>query len=249
MKPFLHARISARVFGGHWSDTLPIHDLIDSSKAAHPTMRHRAVFHSDLGVSIVEAVFAATQKTCPKSLPPTKTVAIQHIEDDLGRVPSVAEWASCLHLPDAALRPPKRLGTTAFREDPAAAAAAKWGGSADAYRSLIEWFDEPERQTGDRRAAFILQNSFGLFLSERVFGPVIEVAKRRYVPVRDIGEALLLARHGTIPSLDSVLRCLELKSWMYPEPSGRLHDEVSAALRRRRAHNADLKHSSATRIA
>lgn len=241
MKPFLHARISARVFGGHWRDTLPIHDLIDSSKAAHPTMRHRAIFHSDLGVSIVEAVFGAAQRNGPKGLPPARAVAIQHIEDDLGRVPSVAEWASCLRLPDGALRPTKRLGTGAFREDPAAAAAAKWGGTADAYRRLIEWFDEPERRTGDRRAAFMLQNSFGLFLSERVFGPVIEVGKGRYVPVRDIGEALLLARHGTIPSLDGVLRCLELKSWMYPEPSGRLHDEVSAALRRRRAHNVGVK--------
>src|SRR5204862_2526388 len=138
------------------------------------------------GVSIVEAAFAAEGTVRAKRGPSAASVAVQHIEDDLGRVPSVAEWAACLNLPSAVFQPPRRLGTGAFREDPVTACAARWGGHADAYRPLIEWFDEPERRTGDKRAAFLLQNSFGLFLSERVFGPAIRTGRARYVPVREV---------------------------------------------------------------
>ena len=88
--------------------------------------------------------------------------------------------------------------------------------------------------TGLRHADLLLQNSFGLFVSERVFGSVIEPVAGRCISVREIGETLLLARYGIIPSLDAVLRWLELRPWMYPERTGRLHIAVSSALRRRK---------------
>lgn len=234
MKPFLHAQISAKLSGGHWKDTLPIHDLLDSSKAAHPTMRHRAVLHSDLGVSITRSIFDDSQRALSGVAPDAESIAIQHIEDDLGRVPTVADWAECLHVPDEAFAGLRRLGRSAFREDPAAACVARWGGKTSDYCRLIDWFGEPERMTGLRHAGLLLQNSFGLFVSERVFGSVIEPVPGRCISVREIGETLLLARYGIIPSLDAVLRWLELRPWMYPERTGRLHIAVSSALRRRK---------------
>lgn len=240
MKPFLHAQISAKLFGGHWRDTLPIHDLLDSSKAAHPTMRHRAVLHSELGVSITRSIFDGRYRSFSSVAPDAEFIAIQHIEDDLGRVPTVADWAECLRVPNEAFASLGRLGRSVFREDPAAACVAQWGGMTTDYRPLIDWFDEPERMTGLRHAGLLIQNSFGLFVSERVFGTVIEPVVGRCVSVREIGETLLLARYGIIPSLDSVLRHLELRPWMYPEPKGRLHAAVSSALRRRKANRQAL---------
>ncbi|MGE3703229.1 MAG: hypothetical protein AB7G08_31480 [Hyphomicrobiaceae bacterium] len=183
-------------------------------------MRHRAALHSDLGIAIAQAAFGETLRGRWPAGIDVATVAVQHVEDDLGRVPSVAEWAACLTVPEKAFKGLGHLGRSAFRDDPAVACVGQWGGNAEQYRPLIDWFDEAERRSGDRRAALLLQNSFGLFVAE---------------PVREIGETLLLARYGMIPSLDAVLRCLDLRPWMYPEPSGRLHVAVGGALRRRKA--------------
>lgn len=57
MKPFLHARVSVRKFGGEVEDYLSIHNFFDISKSAFADMRHRAILHSSLGCYIVERLF------------------------------------------------------------------------------------------------------------------------------------------------------------------------------------------------
>ena len=45
MKPFIHAKNSAKKFGGSYLDYLPIHNEMDSSKAALPdVMKSRDLF-------------------------------------------------------------------------------------------------------------------------------------------------------------------------------------------------------------
>lgn len=56
-KPIIHARSSARRFGGVEKDYLPIHDLLDSSKSAFPDNRHRALTHNSWFFFIVEKIF------------------------------------------------------------------------------------------------------------------------------------------------------------------------------------------------
>lgn len=56
-KPIIHARSSARRYGGEPEDYLPIHDLMDSSKAAFPDNRHRALTHNSWFFFIVEKIF------------------------------------------------------------------------------------------------------------------------------------------------------------------------------------------------
>jgi hypothetical protein len=55
--PLVHAKSSARRFGGVAEDFLPIHDLLDSSKAVFPDNRHRALTHNSWFFFIVEKVF------------------------------------------------------------------------------------------------------------------------------------------------------------------------------------------------
>ncbi len=45
-KPFIHAKSSAKKYGGKWEDYFPIHDLIDCSKGAFSDNRHRALTHN-----------------------------------------------------------------------------------------------------------------------------------------------------------------------------------------------------------
>jgi hypothetical protein len=57
MKPYLHARISAKKFGGIPEDYIEIHDWFDSTKAHIPDARHRLVLHNAYGIFLCEQVF------------------------------------------------------------------------------------------------------------------------------------------------------------------------------------------------
>lgn len=65
--PLTHAQSSARRYGGVPEDYLPIHDLMDSSKAAFPDNRHRALTHNSWFFFIVERIFGhEIELTCDK---------------------------------------------------------------------------------------------------------------------------------------------------------------------------------------
>lgn len=98
MKPWLHAKSSAYKFGGVPEDYLPIHDLMDSSKAAVADVRHRAVFHSAFGCFIVEKVFGTNITNAEGKLVSTRDIAEQHIIEDLGFIPSLDKWLSSMSL-------------------------------------------------------------------------------------------------------------------------------------------------------
>lgn len=65
--PLIHAKSSARRFGGIPEDYLEIHDLLDSSKSAFPDNRHRALTHNNWFFFIVERIFGhEIELTCTK---------------------------------------------------------------------------------------------------------------------------------------------------------------------------------------
>lgn len=92
MKPFLHARGSVRRWGGRPEDYMAIHDLIDSSKAAMPDLRHRACMHHAFGCFVVERVFGHTIMNSDGREVSTRDVAEQHIIEDMGFLPSLEDW-------------------------------------------------------------------------------------------------------------------------------------------------------------
>lgn len=57
MKPFVHAKLSVRKYGGKVKDYIDIHNFLDISKMSHPDMRHRAILHNSLGPFIAEKIF------------------------------------------------------------------------------------------------------------------------------------------------------------------------------------------------
>jgi hypothetical protein len=92
MKPYLHAQVSVRKWGGKPEDYLAIHDFIDSSKAAHPDMRHRAVLHSAFGIFITERVFGTFITTSEGRKVQVRDIAEQHVIDDLGTIPTLEDY-------------------------------------------------------------------------------------------------------------------------------------------------------------
>jgi hypothetical protein len=91
-KALVHARSSARKFGGKPEDYLAIHERMDSSKSAHAEVSHRCVFHSAFGIFIIEDIFGRTITNSDGKEVFVRDIAEQHVLEDLGFIPSLSDW-------------------------------------------------------------------------------------------------------------------------------------------------------------
>jgi hypothetical protein len=123
IKPIVHARLSAKKYGGVPEDYIRIHDFLDSTKMALPDVRHRAILHSAFGCFIVEDVFGHTLTTLSGELDATlrafkhdpsrrakeaasgvegrkivsvRDIAEDHIREDLNFIPTIERWLRSL---------------------------------------------------------------------------------------------------------------------------------------------------------
>lgn len=92
MKPYIHATISVRRFGGKPEDYQEIHDFFDWSKIAYAHMKHRAILHNSFGIFLCEKIFGTTITNSDGKEVSVRDVAEQHVIDDLGRIPTVQDW-------------------------------------------------------------------------------------------------------------------------------------------------------------
>ena len=91
-----HAVSSARKFGGLPSDYQQVHDWIDGSKIIIADFRHRALRHHAEGCFAAEMIFGVTITNSAGRAIPVRLIAEQHILEDLGRIPSFADWVRCI---------------------------------------------------------------------------------------------------------------------------------------------------------
>ena len=105
-----HAVSSARKFGGAPADYQAIHDWFDHSKEIVADFRHRALRHHAEGCFAAEAVFGVTLTNSTGRAVPVRLIAEQHILEDLGRIPSLADWVR-------AIRPEPWMGRVGTRLD------------------------------------------------------------------------------------------------------------------------------------
>lgn len=83
MKPYIHARSTVKRYGGKVEDFLPIHDFMDSTKSAHASVKHRAIFHSAFGAFVVEKVFGHLTKFWKKELPPEVQLEVLNLKSQI----------------------------------------------------------------------------------------------------------------------------------------------------------------------
>ncbi len=79
--------------------------IIDSSKATLADFRHRAMLHHAGGIYLLQQVFSETLTLSTGRVIPTRWVGEQHVREDLGDIPSFADWAR-------AVRPEPWMGRT-----------------------------------------------------------------------------------------------------------------------------------------
>jgi hypothetical protein len=214
MKPIHHAMVSARLFGGEPMEYVSIHTDFDTSKAALGDMRHRAALHSvDHGGAVMEMIY----KHSPWTTCTVTDLVSQHMDDDQGFQVKLDHWMSATDVPTAFMARPRIKGAEAFLKAPEEACAQKWGGTPEDYVDVCKYYALPALYSDHPHALAISHNTFGIFFSERIFGPALTIkihGKNRLIPTRDIGEALTLSRYGRLPTLENVLQDMKMKDWM-----------------------------------
>jgi hypothetical protein len=94
--PYHHALSSVKKWGGCVEDYQPIHDWFDGSKAHMADFRHRALRHHSEGVFMAEKIFGTTIINSAGRAVPVRHIGEQHVQEDLGRIPTLSDWLSCI---------------------------------------------------------------------------------------------------------------------------------------------------------
>lgn len=94
--PLHHAISSSRKWGGYPELYLPIHEWFDEPKGWIPDFRQRAIRHHSEGIAEAVERFAPVRvdTTSPDGvrLVPVRWIAEQHVLEDLGSIPTAADW-------------------------------------------------------------------------------------------------------------------------------------------------------------
>lgn len=90
--PYDHARSSARRWGGQPEDYTAIHNFFDESKSHLASWQHRALRHHSEGIFACEREFGITIMNSEGKQIPTRLIGEQHLLEDLGFIPTVADW-------------------------------------------------------------------------------------------------------------------------------------------------------------
>jgi hypothetical protein len=96
MHPYHHCLLSVKNWGGKVEDYLPLHSWFDESKKIVADFRHRALRHHAEGIFMAETIFGPTLTLSTGRVIPTRWIGEQHVRDDLGFIPSFAQWVKAI---------------------------------------------------------------------------------------------------------------------------------------------------------
>jgi hypothetical protein len=94
--PYHHALSSVKKWGGCVEDYQAIHDWFDESKAHMTDFRHRALRHHSEGIFMAEKIFGTCITNSTGRVVPVRYIGEQHVREDLGRIPSISDWFTCI---------------------------------------------------------------------------------------------------------------------------------------------------------
>ena len=92
MKAYNHCKSSVKYFGGFELDYHHIHAWFDESKNYFGDIRHRAYRHHTRGIEECEITFGITLENSDGKKVPVRSIAEQHIREDLGFIPTLQDW-------------------------------------------------------------------------------------------------------------------------------------------------------------
>jgi hypothetical protein len=97
----------------------------------------------------------------------------------------------------------------------ALSSARKFGGKAEDYLPIHNWFDESKAFFPDFRHRALRHHSEGIFLAEKLFGVAIVNSDGKLIPVRYVAEQHVREDLGRIPTAQDWLLQITPQRWMY----------------------------------
>ena len=94
--PYHHSLSGVKKWGGTVDDYIRIHDWFNESKKIIADFRHRSPRHHAEGIFMAEAIFGSTITTSNGRVVPVRWIGEQHVQEDLGFIPSFADWARAI---------------------------------------------------------------------------------------------------------------------------------------------------------
>lgn len=216
-----HAQISAKTYGGCWTDYIEVHGFLDSSKAACAHFKHRFLLHHAEGIELGVMIFGANIACGENREVPTRQILAEHLIEDLGSVVTVEDWAQSL-LPDSndsfykslakkrgqieseAVRGERELLSGAFNLKERDISAVK------------EFLSFPLVNSAHPAALLVTHNSFAVFLAEKIFGYAFtkDGSKNQLIAVREVFERLIFLRMKTVFSPAEIVARTASAEWM-----------------------------------
>lgn len=90
----------------------------------------------------------------------------------------------------------------------------KFGGATEDYQEIHDFIDSSKAHFADMRHRALLHSSFGIYLTEKVFGINITNSDGRLISVRDIAEQHVIDDLGKIPSVQDYLIGMPMYNWL-----------------------------------
>lgn len=90
----------------------------------------------------------------------------------------------------------------------------KWGGKVEDYQEIHDFIDSTKAFVPDMRHRAMLHNAWGIYITERIFGPSFKNSEGRIVHTRDVAEQHVIDDMGTIPTLQDYLQHLPMLDWL-----------------------------------
>lgn len=227
MKPLQHAQISAKNYGGDWTDYVELHGFLDSSKAACAHFKHRFLLHHFEGIELGVKIFGETIRCSgERQNISTRKILTEHLIEDVGRIVSVEDWARSL-LPDANNSFYKLLAKKREQIE-----AGEIRGERELLRDAFGLTDEdaiavknflafPLVNSVHPAALLVSHNSFAIFLAEKIFGCAFvkksgdkKNSKKQFVAVREVFERLIFLRMKTVFSPAEIVARTAQAEWM-----------------------------------
>jgi hypothetical protein len=221
MKPLQHAQVSAKTYGGCWTDYIEIHSFLDSSKAACAHFKHRFLLHHAEGIGLGDRIFGAGVACGENRQIPTRQILAEHLIEDLGRVVTVEDWARSL-LPDSNDSFYKSLAKRReqIEKDTVKGERELLSGAFSLTEKDIsavkEFLSFPLKNSAHPAALLVSHNSFAVFLAEKIFGYAFtkDSSKNQMIAVREVFERVIFLRMKTVFSPFEIVARTASAEWM-----------------------------------
>lgn len=227
MKPLQHAQISAKTYGGVWTDYIEIHNFLDSSKSSCAHFKHRFLLHHIEGIDLAVRLFGEKLTNNNGQTNSIRQILTDHLIEDVGSVVTIEDWANCLM--------PKKDGTfyqflDRKRKQILADEIKGETELLDAFNLSIEdisaikaFLAFPLKQSTHPAALFFSHNSFAIFLAEKLLGVALTKksnctdrvnSKKHLISTREVFERVIFGRMKVIYSPAEIIARTAQSDWM-----------------------------------